>query len=86
MSTHARTWMLLAALGCGLSLALPLQALPAPGPLPLPPAPETDPMSDAWITTRIRAALVPLQRDAAVRGVRGVEAQALRIAGAAPYP
>ena len=119
MSTHGRTWMLLAALGCGLSLALPLQALPAPGPLPPPPAPETDPMSDAWITTRIRAALVPLQRDAAVdvrvnttagivtlegvvdsplarervlewvaavRGVRGVEAQALRIAGAAPHP
>ncbi|MGW8128123.1 MAG: BON domain-containing protein [Stenotrophomonas sp.] len=76
-------------------------------------------MSDAWITTRIRAALVPLQRDAAVdvrvnttagivtlegvvdspitrervvergrwvRGVRGVEAQALQIAGTAPYP
>lgn len=74
---------------------------------------------DAWITTRIRAALVPLQRDghADVRvataagmvtlegsvdspitrdrvvelatrvwGVRGVEAQALQVAGTAPYP
>lgn len=51
--------------------ALPLQAQEPARQEPVPPAlPEAAGparMSDAWITTRIRAALVPLQRDGAAQ-------------------
>jgi len=56
-------------LGIGLSCllaALPLQAQ-EPVPPALPEAAVPARMSDAWITTRIRAALVPLQRDGAAQ-------------------
>ncbi len=60
--------------GIGLSCllaALPLQAQEPARQEPVPPAlPEAAVparMSDAWITTRIRAALVPLQRDGAAQ-------------------
>ena len=59
------------ALSCLLA-ALPLQAQEAAPPQDpvLPASPEagvSGRMSDAWITTRIRAALVPLQRDGAAQ-------------------
>ena len=115
MKNPWHAWILLGGCLCGVA-APPLRAQVPPEP-PQAAAPEQP--DDAWITTRIRAALVPLQRDAAVdvrvnttagivtlegvvdsplarervlervaavRGVRGVEAQALRIAGAAPHP
>ena len=50
------------ALSCLLA-ALPLQAQDAAPPEAVVPGR----MSDAWITTRIRAALVPLQRDGAAQ-------------------
>ncbi len=99
--------------------ASPLQAqdVPAPAETVEPAVPGQ--ASDAWITTRVRAALVPLRRDgnadvhvttlegvvvlegavdnrlthdrvvelaAQVRGVRSVDAKALKIGGIAPPP
>ncbi|MBN8798202.1 MAG: BON domain-containing protein, partial [Stenotrophomonas nitritireducens] len=56
----ARSWVLCGGWLWGLSAASPLQAQELPAP---PQAPVPGQMGDAWITTRIRAALVPLQRD-----------------------
>ena len=117
MKNPWHAWILLGGCLCGGGgAAPPLRAQVPPEP-PQAAAPEQP--DDAWITTRIRAALVPLQRDghADVRvataagmvtlegsvdspitrdrvvelatrvwGVRGVEAQALQVAGTAPYP
>ncbi|MCL7715035.1 BON domain-containing protein [Stenotrophomonas mori] len=63
--------------GVLLALALPLGAValpPAPPLPPLPPLPAAPrEVSDAWISTRLRAALVPLQR----RGAAQVEVNTL---------
>jgi osmotically-inducible protein OsmY len=115
MKNPWHAWILLGGCLCGV-VALPLHAQAPPEP-PQAAAPEQP--GDAWITTRIRAALVPLQRDGHVDvrvataagvvtlegsvdspitrdrvvelatrvwGVRGVEAQALQVAGTTPYP
>lgn len=112
----ARSWVLCGGWLWGLSAASPLQAQEPPAP---PQAPVPGQMGDAWITTRIRAALVPQQRDGnadvrvtttegivtlegavdsritydqvvelagRVKGVRGVDAQALQTGAIAPHP
>lgn len=117
MMKIGRSWVLCGGWLWGLSAAAsPLQVQEPHAP---PQAAVPGQMDDAWITTRIRAALVPLQRDGnadvrvstlegivtlegvvdnrithdqvvelagRVKGVRGVDAQALQTGGIAPHP